>query len=106
MYLLNKSFMYQRHYDVDKSKSLYQYVIENMNKKELDGIYYVIANKDHVYEINLIGGLIIEEIKAEKSIDEIVNKLINIYKVKFEELEKDIVNFIKYLQRIDIVQDE
>lgn len=106
MYSLNKCFMYQRHYDVEKSKSLYQYVIENIDKKDFDNIYYVVANKDHVYEVNLIGGLIIEEVKNKSSIEEIVNKLLKIYKVTFEELEKDVENFIKYLQGVGIVINE
>lgn len=34
MYLLNNSFIYQRHYNVDRSKTLYEYVKENINRQD------------------------------------------------------------------------
>lgn len=88
---------------MNKEKSLYQYVIENMNKIKFDNIYYVIANKEHIYEINLIGGIIIEDIESGIAVKETVEKLNKIYNVKPEDLKRDVTNFIVYLQKIGIL---
>lgn len=106
MYSLNKSYLYQRHYNIDCSQTVYEYVVANMNKnKDLNGIYYVFANKGITYEINLLGSLIIEFIKQGSSINEITNELLTIYKVGPEKLKTDITNFIIHLQRIGIIVD-
>lgn len=106
MFSLSKNFIYQRHYDVDRDLSLFQYVVENMNKRKFDKIYYLASDKNHFYEINLIGSLIIEEISNKKSVEEIADHLSLIYKVPLEVLNNDIITFIDYLQKIGIVVSE
>lgn len=106
MFSLSKKFIYQRHYDVDRDLSLFQYVVENMNKRKFDKIYYLASDKNHFYEINLIGSLIIEEISNKKSVEEIADHLSLIYKVPLEVLNNDIITFIDYLQKIGIVVSE
>ncbi len=106
MFSLSKNFIYQRHYDVDRDLSLFQYVVENMNKRKFDKIYYLVSDKDHFYEINLIGSLIIEEISNKESVEEIISHLSMIYKVPVEVLKNDVITFMDYLQRIGIVISE
>lgn len=108
MYLLNNSFIYQRHYNVDRSKTLYEYVSENINRQDeiFEDVYYVISNKSHQYEINLIGSLIIEEIKKDSDLDKITRRLLEICDTSYDELNKDIIDFIYYLKEIEIVKDE
>lgn len=68
-------------------------------------VYYVIANKFHQYEINLIGSLIIEEIKKGNDLDKITSHLLKIYNTSYDELNKDIIDFIHYLKEIEIIND-
>jgi len=105
MYTLSKDFKYQRHYDVPRDMKLYDYVNSNLGK-EFDDIYYMVSNIQFTYNFNLIGSLIIEEIKYGQAVDKIVEKLIKLYKVEYERIEKDVAEFINFLESKKIVINE
>ena len=97
--------MYQRHYDVPKTMSLYDYVSNNLDKK-FDDIYYIVANIEFTHNFNLTGSLIIEEIKYGRVVDEIAERLNKLYKVGYEQIKNDVIQFIDFLESIKIVINE
>ncbi|MGL4849339.1 MAG: PqqD family peptide modification chaperone [Clostridium sp.] len=105
--ILNKEYIYQRHYNVSKNIRLYDYVRKNINSiKDSEETYYIVANnKKELYEINLIGSIILEEIEYGNSVEEIVKKLKEIYKTITErDIENDVKEFINYLKQIKVVK--
>jgi hypothetical protein len=63
-----------------------------------------VGDLDSVYTLNEIGTLIWELIDGKNSISGIVEAISSIYEVKFEEAEKDTLDFINSLEEAGLIR--
>lgn len=58
-----------------------------------------------VYNVSSTGAFIYEQLKENKTIDEIANRMVEEYEVSFEVVQKDILEFVDELKKRGIYHD-
>ncbi len=66
--------------------------------------YLVDFTRGEVYELNTIGYEILKFISQGKELEEIVEQIVESYKVPRETVEKDVQKFLEMLEKEDIVE--
>lgn len=78
---------------------------ENTNVRKFSNEYYIIcAHK--TFKINEIGAVILKYVGSEISISELANRILSKYEgAKYDEIYKDIENFLLFLISENIIMD-
>ncbi len=70
--------------------------LQNIN---LNNTIILLSNSEGIYELNVIGSIIWENLKKNKTLDDIAKMLFNTFKIDTQTLYTDIIRFIQELEQ-------